>query len=296
MSSTTHAPPPVDPTLPSHPPPAPPSHRRAHPDGRRSGRGGRAALLVVGGVVAAASIGWFTFTLITLLAHSTESTTVRLATADGGPVRRVVVENSAGILSLQGSESAEVTGDRTVHRGLQAPDVHQEVIGDTVYLTGRCTFWNSQWCGVDWLLRVPRDVTVTASTSHGSIQVNGVRGPLSLDSSVGEVTVVGAEGPVNVQSRAGEIRATGLRSTDVRAKSGAGSVSLAFVAPPRSVEATSAAGAVDVAVPADGTAYRVQADSSGDETEVGVPTDPSSPNSIVAESRAGSVRIHPAGS
>lgn len=68
-------------------------------------------------------------------------------------------------------------------------------------------------------------------------------------------------------------------------------MTLAFVAPPARVDASSSGGNIVVVLPDRPVAYRVHASGQGGSTDTPIRTDPNGPNVINAESRGGDVSI-----
>jgi hypothetical protein len=206
-------------------------------------------------------------------------------------IRRIEVELEAGSVVLRGGPTDTVSGVRHASWGLRPPVIDEIVTGDTLRIRASCIPWMGHWCGVSYTLDTPRGVEVVAHSAVGRVTVEHVDGDVSASSDAAAVVLTDIGGRVAANASAGRIEATGLRGPVAVAESSAGSVTLAFVAPPTDVTARSTAGAVRVEVPDDGTAYRVDADASRSEASVGVPLDPLSAHRITASSSAGSVTV-----
>src|SRR5579884_13782 len=59
--------------------------------------------------------------------------------------------------------------------------------------------------GVDFVVRVPRDLAVDARTAHGTIAATGVAGPLSITSGDGSLSVANAPGPMTLETSNGSV-------------------------------------------------------------------------------------------
>jgi DUF4097 and DUF4098 domain-containing protein YvlB len=152
-----------------------------------------------------------------------------------------------------------------------------EGVGTTTVNVG-CPWWSfGIGSSLDVTVDVPAASNVAVGTSAGDIEVDGISGTFSMDTS------------------AGSVDAAGLTSTRVSAHSSAGDVQLAFAAAPQQVDATSSAGDIAVLLPHAGMSYRVGARSSGGSTDVRVPTDPAATRTIQAVSSAGDITVtsHP---
>jgi hypothetical protein len=244
-------------------------------------------VIVVGAVITASCIGWGVVSLVGVLGHEEETTTVAFPAG----VRHLDVRLDDGPLVLRGTATDQVSGTRRISRGLGRPTVTETVTGDTLTIRAHCPAIGDAWCSTGYTLDVPRSVSVTASSDGDHIEASGIDGDLDLRSSAGGIRVTDAGGELRLDSSAGAVEATELTGTRVRATSSAGGVSLVFTRAPEAVVATSAAGSVDIELPTSAPAYRVDAHSSAGPTEVDVPTDPRASRTIEATSSAGPVTI-----
>ena len=188
-------------------------------------------------------------------------------------VRVVDVHVSAESVEVREGRGETTRLDRSITWSLRTPTVVQRQVGDRLEVTSHCPFSIGRGCSGHVLLVVPPGTEVHARSSAGSVRATGLTGVVELSSSAGSVS------------------GTGLRSTEVAASSSAGSTKVAFVAPPRRVDATSSAGSVEVVVPRGSAAYLVDAGSSAGSSNVDVRTDPASDRTIRAHSSAGSVTV-----
>jgi hypothetical protein len=252
-------------------------------------RGARVVFVVVGGPLTAFLIIVGALALTGTLARQSESTQIAFAET----VDHVKIELTHGSVTLRAGELNHVSGERVLTRGLQNPSVSERVEGRTLIIESRCFPLGNTWCDVSYVLDIPRAADVEVSTVVGSIRTSNIDGSADLRSATGSITVEDVSGALRLGSGAGSINGTGVRSTQVRASTGAGSVELAFVAPPQRVEAEAGAGSVDIELPRDGTAYRIDDTSNPDgDARLAVTTDPTSEHVLVLESGAGSVSVH----
>lgn len=261
-------------------PPAPAPARSSGP--------GRTLLLAVGGLVAAVAIAQGTLALVSLWFRTSDTAPLALG---GGRITDVRIDVDAGTVRLTPGEA--VAGQRTERYGFLRPRVDVERDGGALMVTGRCArAWvTGSWCSTAVTLTVPADVRVTVRTGAGDVHLGAVRGEVVVTSGAGDVTLTDTAGPVTVESGAGDVRATGLTGAVVHAQSGAGRVSLDFGTPPADVRAESGAGSVTVVLPAGETAYRVDADSGAGSRTVDVRTSPTADAQVYAHSGAGDVTV-----
>lgn len=275
------------PPPPGGPPPVAPRHPDRRPPPSPPSTATRFAFLVVGGALTA-------FVLVSATLAAVNSISVHTDVAEVAwdrPVRAVRIETGGGSVDIRGTETDQVRGSRRVQRGLQAPTVTEEVVGDTLVLTSGCTGLAVPWCSASYTLDVPRSVRVEVSTGTGKVTVRGTTGGLRADTGTGHLEVWDLDGPLALETGIGGIEARDLRSEEVAASTGTGSALVSFTSPPRSVTAESGTGRVEILVPRDGTPYRVDEESGSGRTRIEVPTDPSSDRVIRVTSGAGDVLV-----
>jgi hypothetical protein len=273
-------PPPVPPFVAPSPGPSDPAPR------------GRIAWIVVGGLLAVAALGWGTFSVVGVLAH--EERTERTVIPSAGIVSIVVV-NDDGSVRIEAGTGGEIIVSSRISEGLQSPSTSMQVLDGRLVLRSSCPSFGSIWCSVDRTVAVPPGIDVTVESDDGRVAVVGPVGAVDVSSNHGSVTIDGARGDLRVRTGQGSIRAISSTAGTVVARSGQGSISLTFTAPPNRVDVQSGQGSIDVTVPDDGTEYVVDADAGLGRVEIGVPTDPDAERTIVARSGLGSIRVHTSG-
>ena len=204
------------------------------------------------------------------------------------PVRRVEVDLPAGAVALVAGDGP-VTVHRTIRWVLNRPTTSERVEEGVLRV-------EADWRGprlpggeVSYRVEVPATVDVRAWTGAGAIRAEGLAGDVDVRTQAGRVDLVNLGGHVRAITQAGQVRGTGLAARQVEAQSNAGTVSLAFEAPPDRVEARTNAGSVDLLVP--DQRYAVEAGSAAGRTQVELAGDPTAPRRLVAHSNAGQVRV-----
>jgi type II secretory pathway component PulJ len=185
----------------------------------------------------------------------------------------VQIGNDCGQVTVREGSQGVVRTEARITTLWRTPTVTSREVGDSVVVDVQCPPFSG---GVRLAVEVPPAAAIQARSSAGGVQVDGVSGPLTLESS------------------AGSVQGEDLASAQVQAQSSAGSVTLRWSddADPQSIDATSSAGSVTVQLPDNpSTAYRVDADSSAGSTQVEVRTDPSATRTVRAQSSAGSVLV-----
>ena len=163
-------------------------------------------------------------------------------------------------------------------------------------------------CSVSFVLTVPSDVTVTATTQGGPVSMSGIAGanldsgsgPVSATEIDGPLTVVtgggsllldGLAGPLRADTGGGLLAAQGVASATTTVTTGGGNARLVFSAAPDSVTVSTDGGDTQLAVP--GGPYALTADSGGGPQSVGIATDPAAHPSITVISGGGALLVEP---
>jgi Putative adhesin len=241
---------------------------------------------VFAGVLVAAALVWGPYQVVTVLSHDERVETESFAAAD---ITRVEVTGSSGSIDIEASERETIEVRAEISDGLRATGESREVVGGVLQLDSTCPNFGSDFCWVDYELRVPRGLELVIDSENGPVSISGSTAPLTLDADNGSIRLTDVAGPLQVSTDNGSVEATQLRSATVTADSDNGRVQLEFVAAPMTVVATSNNGRVEVVVPADGTAYRVDARTDSGSENIDVPTDPRSSRTITLGTDNGSV-------
>ncbi|WP_067483038.1 DUF4097 family beta strand repeat-containing protein [Actinomadura hibisca] len=152
-------------------------------------------------------------------------------------------------------------------------------------------FFTGLECGADLDFQIPPDVKVMSTSSSGNIVARGLPGGIEMHTRSGSLELDDVQGPVVFEGTSGELRGRSLRSREVRAKVGSGSVNLEFAGEPADVEVRTGSGSIEVTVPA-GTHYRtrVRSGSGGQEIDSAL-DDPAAPGRIDLSAGSGSIEM-----
>lgn len=191
----------------------------------------------------------------------------------GGRVTAVVIDGAGGSIDVTGVAAGQVRVSQWSRYSKKPPTTRHVVHGSTLTLSYSCPAQLS--CGVSYVLRVPRDISVQAHAGAGSI------------------TLTSLAGPVTAQTDAGLITAVDLRSTVARFKSNAGGVVATFSVAPETVNAATNLGSVTLTVPR-AVAYKVTTHTYVGTSTVTVRRSATSRHVINASSDVGSVSVNPA--
>lgn len=243
----------------------------------------RAPLLVVGGLVAVVVLALATTTVASTLVRTTERTSRTFT----GLISRVEVRASGRVEIAVGADD-EVVVRRTLTFGLSRPRTVERRDGDTLVLKAGCAGLMVD-CDTTLRLTVPRDTEIDVAAED--TEISDVAGPISADSDTGAIVLDRVSGPLRLNVGAGAVEGTDLRSPEVVAGVGAGSVVLDFAAPPERVEARAGAGGVEISLPPGEESYAVDASAGAGETDIRVRTDPASARVIRADAGAGSAIV-----
>jgi hypothetical protein len=279
--------PPTGPAAPLPPPPptAPAPLRGAPRRTKRSPAGVRVLWKVFAGILIVGALVWGPYSIVTLLAHEERVETESFPAAG---IARLHVGSSSGSIEITAVDIATVDVRAEISDGLRRTGESRDLIDDELRLRSTCPNFGSDFCWVDYQIRVPRDLELVVDSDNGSITVTGSAASITADSDNGSLRVNDVSGPLQLSSDNGRVEATQLRSRHVTAGTDTGRVELEFDAAPTTVLATSSNGRVEVVVPNDGTAYRVEVHSDNGSETIDVPTDPAGDRSITVRTDNGS--------
>jgi hypothetical protein len=268
---------PTGPAAPLPPPPQGPP--------RRTPAAVRVLWKVFAAILVAGALVWGPYSVVTLIAHSER---IEETTYEAVDIAVLDVGGDSGSISIRAAAIDTIEVRAEISDGLRATGESQTVVGDTLQLRSTCPNFGSNFCWVNYEIRVPADLELRVESDNGSIAINGTSAPIAADGDNGSIRLADVSGPIEVATDNGRVEGTRLRSQQVTADSDNGRVQLEFEVAPMTVVATSDNGRVEVVVPDDGAAYRVDlAAGNGSET-IAVPLDSSSERTITVRSGNGS--------
>ena len=276
---------PTGPAAPLPPPPPQPPRRAPRPTARTP-LAVRVLWKVFAGILVVAALVWGPYQVVTLLAHEER---VENESFPAAGIARLVVDGHSGSIEVAAADIDTIDVRAEISDGLRPTGESRELLGDELRLRTMCPNFGSDFCWVNYEIRVPRDVELVIDSDNGAVRVTGSTAPITVDGDNGSVHVADVSGPLHLESDNGRVEGTQLRSTTVTADSDNGRVQLEFDAAPTTVVASSSNGRVEVVVPDDGTAYRVDLRTDNGSENIEVPTDPASERTITLRSDNGSV-------
>ena len=143
-------------------------------------------------------------------------------------ITTIEIHNGAGSVRVEGTSGTEIAVDGSVRRGLREPSHSETVTGDRLVLDAQCPTMLSNFCSLNYAVRVPAGVAVVIRSSGGSVHLSDLTGTVDASSSGGGVTVTRASGSLRLRSSGGSINGDALQSASVDASSSGGGVKLTF--------------------------------------------------------------------
>ena len=207
----------------------------------------RRALVALGGFAAIA----LSLVAVDLITNDTESAHAEF----DEPIQALTLDVSNGSVTVVATDASSVGIEIEVHGGLRKPHHSEIVSGDTLIVRAGCS-WGpvSPTCSVDYTIRVPAEVAITARGDGTSYDFDSMTG-------------------------------------DVDVSLNGGDADLGFAAVPRHVRARTNGGDIKIALPDNDVPVRVDADTDGGSVHIDIRTDPMSDRLIDAHSNGGSIRI-----
>lgn len=215
------------------------------------------------------------------------------------------IDNPAGQVQIEGSDTDEITVERTISYTGDEPDTTAAVDADTLTLDIDCR--NRRRCAVDYSIQMPTNVALDLNLASASVSATGIAGNVVIEAASGSVSLTDVSGGLLISCASGSIRltdingdldlntasgsidGTGLVASAVQAHSASGSIDLAFDAGIADLVIDTASGSVTVSVP--GGPYRVETDTSSGDIDVNIATDPAEDNTIEINTASGDITI-----
>ncbi|MEV4577869.1 DUF4097 family beta strand repeat-containing protein [Nonomuraea jabiensis] len=212
-----------------------------------------------------------------------EHKNVRIKAGKGTQVDLTVLPGRAGELLI----------DRALRWSRDRPTITEEwdVRSSTLRLDAVCPGEeqpDGPVCWADYVIYVPPEIDVEASTGNGLLHVNDLFGKVRLSSVAGNIVVNNISGTIWARSGTGNVDATELDVEAADVEIGSGDVDLSFLSAPTTVNAVvRTAGNVSLDLPK--TIYHVTAE--GPDTNIDVDQNPASPRKVVVRAPKGRVSV-----
>jgi hypothetical protein len=186
---------------------------------------------------------------------------------------------------------APLVVEEHVTRGLVTPRRSNRLADCELRMRSECRGLPGPSCGVRYVVRVPRQTAVFATSGTGDVKADGLtsRARIELTTGSGEIRVRGVAAPaLALETGDGGIGATGLDVATVRAQAGSGSIALGLRAAPGILVAESGSGDVVLTLP-DRPYALTTSTGSGHIIDAGIRQDTTSPHKVIARAGSGDV-------
>ncbi|MEV4254522.1 hypothetical protein AB0J52_15340 [Spirillospora sp. NPDC049652] len=210
-------------------------------------------------------------------------------------LRAVEIDATSAAVTVRSAASGQARLRKDLHWTLARPQIRTSWDGDTLRLKAICedgAFNRFGLCDAEVTLSVPPGVSVRGRVASGTLAVRGLSGGVDVVGNSGTLELSDLSGPVRARVGSGSVNGERLRSGDVSATAGSGSIDLGFTSAPQRVVARTGSGSIALAVPA-GSRYALSGRSGSGSWEIadGI-VDSSSANSLDLTTGSGSVDVH----
>lgn len=230
---------------------------------------GRILTAVFGVPLMLAGIAWSAFSLVGVLARTSEHHQASYAWTGGALSLNV----DDGNVTIRAAATRTVGVEFTEHYELKRPTVRASATATGVALSSKCGDGIlGQNCSIDYVITVPQQAALQLHLGDGDLTLQGVT-----------ASVVAHAGD-------GYINGSGLRSRSVEVSSGDGGIHLQWAAAPTHVSLSMGDGSIDLAVPNGSGPYAIRQSGSGS-SDISVATEPNAGATMVLQSGDGSVRV-----
>jgi hypothetical protein len=206
-------------------------------------------------------------------------------------ITTIEIDNGAGSVRVEGTSGNVIEVDGSIRRGLREPSHRESINGDRLVLDANCPEMFTNFCSLNYTVRVPAGVAVFIRSDGGGVRLSDLSGSIDASSSGGGINVARTSGPLRLRSSGGGIRGESLNSAIVDASSSGGGVRLDFAKAPDLVDVESSGGGVTVVVPNTAETYQLHVSSSGGGESTSVRSDPASTRIMNVHSSGGGVTV-----
>ena len=207
--------------------------------------------------------------------------------AVSGPTR-LELSNGSGSVRVSGTASGKVhihaevsagsflgSAKEELKRVIDNPPIEQH----TGLIRVGKDFSSFRNTSISYTIEVPQETELSVSVASGSLDIQHIRGPVTIDSASGEVTVENVDRTVQIKSASGSIHVRNL-GDDIRISSASGSIDV------NSVKGDLRAHALSGSININSPGGRVEAD-----TASGAVTVEGASNDVKAGSASGRIRV-----
>ncbi|MGW5123784.1 DUF4097 family beta strand repeat-containing protein [Streptomyces sp. NPDC004069] len=201
-----------------------------------------------------------------------------------GKITSVRLETRAGSVTVNGTKG---NGGLSLHRSVtyrgDKPRGATHRIEDGVLVLGGC----GSRCSVSYTVDVPAGVPVSGGTSNGSVHLTHV-GAVKLSTSSGTIELNGVSGPVEARTSNGRISGHGITGPRIRARTSNGSIDLTLDTA-QDVRARTSNGHISLTVPE--ARYKVTAKAGNGARNIDVTDDPSGEHRLDLTTSNGAITV-----
>lgn len=201
------------------------------------------------------------------------------------------IETRSSNLQVQSGDVSQIMVHRRIERNALGSDPKEKYEDGKLEIRDSGCGFLSFGCDTEYVVTVPRDLSVTIDSNSGDLKVAGLGGTTTLKSSSGGIEAQQISGDLTLESSSGDLEATDLSSGSVTGKSSSGSIQLVFRTAPTKVQLESSSGDVSVRLPAGDDSYKVETDSSSGDENTNVKMDPAATRTIKVETSSGDATV-----
>ncbi|WP_189270413.1 DUF4097 family beta strand repeat-containing protein [Kitasatospora griseola] len=191
-------------------------------------------------------------------------------------IDRLDIDSGPALVTVRAGGTDRVIVTERVGWSLRKPTVNEQIEGDTLSVSVDCLAASRLFgCAVVLEIQAPAATAVKSRSGSGRTEILDISGDTSAETGSGQIELSRVSGAIWAKSGSGQIIGTGLTSTETRAFSSSGQVTLQYDRPPTSVTARLASGNLVLQVPDDRSQYRIDLSNAGGDQVI----DQSLPNS-----------------
>jgi hypothetical protein len=225
------------------------------------------------------------------------------STSERVAITEIHIEGGSGDVVVHPGDPDRVDIHRTFEYDRSYQDPKYRIDGTVLRLDTRC----GDRCSLSYGIRAPSAVKVTGHNGSGNLTASGVSavdfvlgsgdilvrdatGPVAVHTTSGNVQVIDVTGRLVLGTSSGDVDATGVRSTEVAARTFSGNVRLELAAV-ADIQATTGSGDIQLLVPAGD--YLVRTDTGSGDVDVRIATNPTGVHHVDLRTGSGNIAVDP---
>ncbi len=168
------------------------------------------------------------------------------------------------------------------------PDFAPRVVDGVLIVDDGCD--DSEDCSVDYLISVPEDTKVVATTDSADVTVTEISAPVTVTTTSGIVFLNTVEGEISVETESSDIIGTKLEASSATFNSSTGDIDVAFERVIADLIVSTGTGNITAQLAGD--SYNLTAEAGSGSTDIKIDSDETSTNIVSLRTESGDITVY----